>query len=107
MVFALETYGPASDGVSAARIEEGATLFLVDVLGCEYTYSLGPFRSDDEWMRDHLNVDPRPVMEKLSFFRMGGTNMLEVFQYRAPDQRKIQPKIVTSEETTSLFTWRP
>ena len=78
-------------GFTVPDLEE-ATRFLVDVLGCEYMYSLGPFRSDDEWMRDHLNVDPRAVMEKLSFFRMGGTAMLEVFQYSASDQREIQPK---------------
>ncbi len=78
-------------GFTVPDLEE-ATRFLVDVLGCEYMYSLGPFRSDDEWMKDHLNVDPRSVMEKLSFFRMGGATMLEVFQYSAPDQREIQPK---------------
>lgn len=78
-------------GFTVPDLEE-ATRFLVDVLGCEYMYSLGPFMADDEWMRVHLNVDPRSVMKKLSFFRMGGTTTLEVFQYSAPDQREIQPK---------------
>jgi catechol 2,3-dioxygenase-like lactoylglutathione lyase family enzyme len=32
--------------------------FLVDVLGCQYVYSLPSMRHDDDWMRDHLNVDP-------------------------------------------------
>lgn len=67
--------------------------FLVDVLGCEYMYSLGPFRHDDsDWMTEHLNVDPRAVMEKLHFFRLGGQAVFEVFQYSAPVQRTEQPR---------------
>jgi glyoxylase I family protein len=26
----------------------------VDVLGCEYMYSLGPYVHDDDWMTTHL-----------------------------------------------------
>ena len=62
--------------------------WLVDVLGCEYMYRLGPFRHDDsDWMTEHLNVHPRAVMEELHFFRLGGQAVFEVFQYAAPDQR--------------------
>ena len=32
---------------------EKATSFLVDVLGCEYLYSLGPFVDDGDWMQTH------------------------------------------------------
>jgi catechol 2,3-dioxygenase-like lactoylglutathione lyase family enzyme len=70
-----------------------ARAFLVDVLGCEYMYSLGPFRHDDTtWMADHLAVDPRAVMEQLHFFRCGGQAIFEVFQYSAPDQDTDQPR---------------
>jgi glyoxylase I family protein len=67
--------------------------FLVDVLGCEYMYSLGPFRDDDgDWMSEHLNVHPRTVMNRLHFFRLGGQAVFEVFSYSAPDQVQDLPR---------------
>jgi glyoxylase I family protein len=72
---------------------EQARQFLIDVLGCEYMYSLGPFvHADDDWMTEHLNVHPRAVMEQLHFFRCGGQAIFEVFQYAAPDQRQVLPR---------------
>jgi catechol 2,3-dioxygenase-like lactoylglutathione lyase family enzyme len=65
--------------------------FLVDVLGFEYLYSLGPFRHDDDWMATHLAVHPRAEMNN-RFFRCGGETILEVFEYSAPDQREEQPR---------------
>jgi glyoxylase I family protein len=70
---------------------EQAHRFLVDVLGCEYLYSLGPFRHDDDWMATHLAVHPRAEMRN-RFFRCGGETLLEVFEYAAPDQRTEQPR---------------
>ncbi len=79
-------------GFTVPDLEE-ASRFLVDVLGCEYMYTLGPFRHDDsDWMREHLNVDPRAVMRELHFFRCGGQAVFEVFEYAAPDQRTEQPR---------------
>jgi catechol 2,3-dioxygenase-like lactoylglutathione lyase family enzyme len=66
--------------------------FLVNVLGCEYMYTLGPYRSDDGWMADHLGVHPRAVMRELHFFRCGGQAIFEVFEYEAPDQSRDQPR---------------
>lgn len=77
-------------GFTVPDLEE-ARAFLVDVLGCEYMYSLGPFEHDDNWMREHLNVDPRAVMRQLHFFRCGGQAVFEVFQYEAPGRNTIQP----------------
>ena len=73
---------------------EQAHAFLVDVLGCEYLYSLGPFVHDDtDWMAEHLNVHPRAVMRRNSFFRYGdGQAIFEVFSYEAPDQRTEPPR---------------
>lgn len=71
---------------------EQATRFLVDVLGCEYMYTLGPFEHDDDWMSRHLNVADRAVMRQLHFFRCGGRAIFEVFQYEAPDQNTAQPR---------------
>jgi catechol 2,3-dioxygenase-like lactoylglutathione lyase family enzyme len=78
-------------GITVPDLEE-ASRFLIDVLGCEYMYSLGPFQSDDNWMADHLNVHPRAVMRKLHFFRCGGQAIFEVFQYEAPDQEVRLPR---------------
>lgn len=69
-----------------------ASDFLVDVLGCEYLYSLGPFESDSEWMREHLNVHPRAVIRENRFFRCGSQAVFEVFHYAAPDQNREPPR---------------
>ena len=67
--------------------------FLVNVLGCEYMYKLGPFEHpDSDWMTEHLNVHPRAVMRELHFFRLGGQAVFEVFQYESPDQSDQIPR---------------
>lgn len=72
---------------------EQAHRFLVDVLGCEYLYALGPFKDDEgTWMADHLNVDPRTVMRELRFYDCGGQAVFEVFRYEAPDANPAQPR---------------
>ena len=73
-------------GITVPDVEE-ASSFLVEVLGCEFMYSLGPFVRDDDWMATHLNVDPRTVMKELRFFRCGEQAVFEVFEYEALDQR--------------------
>ncbi|GII64345.1 glyoxalase [Sphaerisporangium krabiense] len=79
-------------GFTVADLSE-ASRFLVEVLGCEYMYSLGPFRHDDgEWMLEHLNVHPRAVMRRLHFFRCGGQAIFEVFEYSAPEQATTPPR---------------
>ena len=70
-----------------------ARTFLEEVLGCEYLYSLGPFRDvDGEWMAEHLGVHPRAVMQQLHFFRCGDRAVFEVFEYSAPDQVRLVPR---------------
>lgn len=78
-------------GFTVPDLEQART-FLVDVLGCEYMYTLGPYHSDDEWMRRHMGVHPRAVMRELHFFRCGGQAIFEVFEYKAPDQCRTQPR---------------
>jgi catechol 2,3-dioxygenase-like lactoylglutathione lyase family enzyme len=70
---------------------EAAGAFLVDVLGCEYLYSLGPFVHDDDWMSEHLAVHPRATMRN-RFFRCGSQAIFEVFEYDAPDQDRVPPR---------------
>jgi catechol 2,3-dioxygenase-like lactoylglutathione lyase family enzyme len=71
---------------------EAATRFLVDVLGCEQFYDLGPFQAEDDWMQRQLAVHPRTVMRRLRFFRCGHGPNLEVFEYDAPDQNRTAPR---------------
>lgn len=71
---------------------DAAHAFLVDVLGCEYLYSLGPFRRHDDWMARHLDVHPRAVMVENRWFRCGEQAVFEVFHYTAPDQRAAIPR---------------
>ena len=79
-------------GFTVPDLDE-ATAFLVDVLGCEYLYSLGPFGCDDgDWMREHLNVHPRAVIPENRFFRCGDQAIFEVFRYAAPDQATTVPR---------------
>jgi len=70
-----------------------ADRFLVDVLGCEYMYKLGPFNHPDtDWMREHLDVHPRAVMRELHFYRLGGQAVFEVFEWNAPEQNTQVPR---------------
>lgn len=71
---------------------EAASTWLVEVLGCEYMYTLGPFRADDDWMREHLAVDARTVMRRLHFFRLGGQAVFEVFEYEAAESVRVPPR---------------
>lgn len=72
---------------------EQAHDFLVGVVGCTFLYSLGPFlRDDNDWMQEHLNVDPRTVMRELRFYDCGGQAIFEVFAFETPDgKRSAQP----------------
>ena len=78
-------------GFTVPDLDE-ARRFLEDVVGCRYQYSLGPFVHDDDWMAEHLNVDPRAVMRRLHFFSLAGQAVFEVFEYEAPDQRSRLPR---------------
>lgn len=79
-------------GFTVPDLDE-ATRFLVDVLGCEYLYSLGPFGDEaGDWMSVHLGVDPHATIPENRFFRCGGQAIFEVFQYVAPDQRQRVPR---------------
>ena len=43
---------------------EAATRFFVDVIGCKVTFEVGPFASDNDWMQQHLGVDPRSKIKE-------------------------------------------
>jgi len=87
-----EVRGVDHVGFTVPDLDE-ACAFLVDVLGCEYMYPLGPFEHPaDDWMAEHLNVHPRAVMRRACFLRLGGQAIFEVFEYAAPDQNAVLPK---------------
>jgi catechol 2,3-dioxygenase-like lactoylglutathione lyase family enzyme len=66
--------------------------FLVDVLGCEYVYSLPGMRHDDDWMRAHLNVDPRRAVTEIRFYRCGFGLNFEVFEYEKHSGQRDVPR---------------
>lgn len=78
-------------GFTVPDIEE-AHGFFVDILGCEHVYSLPGIHRDDEWMRDHLNVEPDTAATAIRFYRLGFGSNFEVFEYRSPGQRPIPPR---------------
>lgn len=79
-------------GITVPDIDD-ATRFLVDVIGCEYLYTLGPLQdSEGSWMTDHLNVHPRAVARTIRFFRCGANPVIEVFEYSSPDQHVKPPR---------------
>ena len=66
--------------------------FLVDVLGCEFAYALPGMRHDDDWMRGHLNVDPRRAVTEIRFYRLGFGLNFEVFEYEPHDGQRDVPR---------------
>jgi catechol 2,3-dioxygenase-like lactoylglutathione lyase family enzyme len=69
---------------------EAATSFLVEVLGAEQFYDLGPLAADDDWMTVHLGVRA-DARTRLRFFRLGAGLNVEVFEYEVADQRTTPP----------------
>jgi glyoxylase I family protein len=78
-------------GITVPDMEQ-AHEFLVDVLGCEFVYTLPGMRHDDDWMREHLNVDPRRVVREIRFYRCGFGVNFEVFEYEAHEGQRDVPR---------------
>jgi catechol 2,3-dioxygenase-like lactoylglutathione lyase family enzyme len=70
---------------------EDAIDFFVNVIGCEYLYSLGPVKGDENWMQDQLNVHPRAMFTNCLLRCQYGSNF-EIFEYTAADQNVEQAK---------------
>jgi catechol 2,3-dioxygenase-like lactoylglutathione lyase family enzyme len=60
---------------------EAATRFFVDVIGCEQVFEIGPFQSDDDWMKVQLGVHPRAVVKSLRMLRCKTGPSFELFEY--------------------------
>jgi catechol 2,3-dioxygenase-like lactoylglutathione lyase family enzyme len=73
---------------------EAAVAFFVEVLGCEYFYDIGPFADPDgTWFADNLDVHPRAEIPRACLLRCANGSNLELFEYTAPDQRRVLPRM--------------
>jgi catechol 2,3-dioxygenase-like lactoylglutathione lyase family enzyme len=64
---------------------EVASRFFADVIGAEALYDIGPFESADEWMAQHLAVDPRSRIHRLRVLKVANGPVLELFELRGPE----------------------
>lgn len=55
----------------------------------ELAYEFGPFASEDDWMKQHLNVDARSVIKRIAVMNARGIN-LEIFEYDNNIERNVQ-----------------
>ncbi|MBV1790173.1 VOC family protein [Marinobacterium sp. D7] len=79
-------------GFTVPNAEE-AVGFLVDVMGCEAFFTIGPFGPfEDDWMSENLDVNPRATIPVAHLVRCGNGTNFEIFEYTSPDQRTQKPK---------------
>jgi len=88
-------------GVTVPDIEQ-AHAFFVGVLGCDYAYSLPEMRHGDDWMLDHLNVDPRAVVREIRFYRCGHGLNFEVFESTSPCRTSARSRATVTSAATTL-----
>ena len=68
-----------------------ATRFLVDVLGFLVVYSYAPGDSTGEMQERQFARHPQSRIERITALRLGTLN-LELFEFSAPDQRRVVPR---------------
>ena len=56
---------PDHIGFTVPNIDQ-AVSFFSNHFGFELAYEFGPFAADDNWMAEHLNVNPRAEISKLA-----------------------------------------
>ena len=83
---------------------EAATRFFVDVIGCKVTFEVGPFASDDDWMQQHLGVDPRSKINKLRMWKCANGPSIECLNMMLRIKRMQFQRTATSAATTSAST---
>lgn len=69
-----------------------AVRFFTGVIGCTVAYEIGPFQSDDDWMRRQLGVHPRAVIRRLVMLRCANGANFELFQYELDGMAMVPPK---------------
>ena len=83
---------------------EAATRFFVDVIGCKVVFEVGPFASTDDWMQQHLGVDPCAKINKLRMLKCANGPSIELFEYEVDGQKKMSHRTATSAATMSAST---
>lgn len=78
-------------GVTVPDMDQ-AHEFFVDVLGCDFVYSLGPYPADEELMSVRLGVHPHSRVQEIRFYRCFNGSNFEVFNYEAPGKAPQPPK---------------
>lgn len=72
---------------------DAALAFFVDILGCRHAYTFGPIEDNDgSFMTAALGVHPRARIRRCALIRIGHGSNLELFEYEAPDQCRIEAK---------------
>ena len=54
--------------------------------------NIGPFKASNNLLKDHLEVDPRVVIQNIAMIKLVNGSNLEIFEYKVKDQNKIQHK---------------
>jgi catechol 2,3-dioxygenase-like lactoylglutathione lyase family enzyme len=71
-----------------------AIAFFCDVIGCEYFYSIGPFRDPEgTWFQDNFRLHPRAEVTRACLLRCGYGPNFEIFEFTAPEQRHEMPRM--------------
>jgi glyoxylase I family protein len=78
-------------GLTVPDLDE-AERFFIDVLGAVHVYTLGPKRSDDDFMAVQLGVHPRTEITEIRFLRLGTGTNVELFHYDSADGQRPQPR---------------
>ena len=68
-----------------------ATHFLVEVLGFDEVYSYAPRDGPGEVQVRQFGRHPESHITRIAALRLGSLN-LELFEFRAPDQRRVVPR---------------
>ncbi|WP_287362990.1 VOC family protein [Mesorhizobium sp.] len=67
-----------------------AIAFFGDVIGCDFIYSGGSMKDDNgTFMQDKMNIHPRANMKEVVFMRCGNGSNIELFDFEAPDQKRV------------------
>lgn len=78
-------------GLTVPNLDD-AVRFFVDVLGGEELFAVGPYESDDDWMTENLNVDPRSRIDLIKMVRVGDGPTFELFEYQVKDRQDSMPR---------------
>ena len=67
--------------------------FFVRILGCKHAYTFGPIGDEEgDFMQQALGTHPRARIRQAALIRIGHGSNLELFEYEAPDQRRLEQK---------------